>query len=213
MINYSIIGKRFGKLVVVELDHVNNGTYWRCKCDCGREKIIRRGQLTSGDTISCGCYWEEKHGTFGLKHGMSKSKLYAVWSGMVQRCTNPKASNYYRYGGRGITICDEWRTNSKAFFDWAIANGYSEGLTIERVDNSGSYCPENCRWVGRVTQQNNTRRNHFVTWNGVTHSIAEWSRLLGINHATLRYRVNHGNMKDFEQLPYSELITGKVCEV
>jgi hypothetical protein len=122
---------------------------------------------------------------------------------MIQRCTNPNAKNYERYGGRGIGVCDEWQTDFKSFYDWAIQHGYSKELTLDRKNNTRGYDAENCRWVNREIQQNNTRRNHYVTYSGETHSLAEWSRLLDINHETLRYRVINGNMKDFERYFYS----------
>lgn len=107
MIDYSIVGKRFGKLVVLDLDHVSkkhHGTWWRCRCDCGKEVVVYRGGLTSGDNISCGCYHKEHTHDFAKTHGMTGTPLYSTWSGMVQRCTNPHAQNFDRYGGRGITI-------------------------------------------------------------------------------------------------------------
>lgn len=202
MIDYSIIGKRFGRLVVLDLDHVsekNRNSWWKCRCDCGREVVVYRGSLTSGDSISCGCYHREHVRDFPKTHGMSSTPLYSTWSGMVQRCTNPNAKNYERYGGRGVTVCSEWENDFQNFRDWAVTHGYEQGLTIDRKDNDLGYSPDNCRWVDRITQQNNTRRNKLVTFNGETRSIAEWSRILGINHETLRYRVNRGNMNDFEQ--------------
>lgn len=198
---------------MAELDHMRgSGTWWKCKCDCGAEKVVYRGCLTSGDTISCGCYHREHNGEQSYKHGMAKTRLYRLWSGVVQRCMNPSADNYARYGGRGIKVCEEWRNDFRAFRDWSIANGYAEGLTIDRIDNEGNYEPSNCRWVNRTTQQNNTRRNHFFEYNGITHTVAEWSRILGVNHETLRYRIIRGNLKDFENLPYSQLITGETVE-
>lgn len=202
MIDYSIIGKRFGRLTVIDLDHVgekNHSTWWRCLCDCGNETVVYRGSLTSGDIVSCGCYRYEHRSEYGRTHGLSKHPLYIVWSGMIRRCTNPNAANYGRYGSRGIDVCEEWRENFEFFYNWAMMSGYKKGLTLDRIDNDLGYFPDNCRWVDRKTQQNNTRQNHFVTYGGETHSVAEWSRILGINHETLRYRVNNGNMRDFEE--------------
>lgn len=103
------------------MDHIdkNNNTYWLCRCDCGREKVVYRGGLTSGDTTSCGCYRKDHLHEYGKTHGLSNDKMYIKWSGIVQRCTNPKAANYERYGGRGIDICDDWRNNPEHFMDWA----------------------------------------------------------------------------------------------
>lgn len=203
-IDYSIIGKRFGRLVVEKLDYVDSRhyTHWVCKCDCGNIVSIRRNQLTSGDTISCGCYHKEHNGEQWFKHGLTNNPLYKVWAGIKARCLNPKAANFYRYGGRGITVCDEWKNDFKVFHDWAVSHGYRENLTIDRINNDGNYEPSNCRWVTNKTQQNNTRRNHIFTYKGVSHSIAEWSRILNVNHETLRYRIKVSNLKDFESLPY-----------
>lgn len=201
MIDYSIIGKRFGRLTVLSLDHISEkyrGSWWRCRCDCGNETVVYRGGLTSGDIISCGCYRKEHQSEYARTHGLTSHPLYSTWSGMIQRCTNPNAQNYERYGGRGVDVCEKWRTNFDSFYNWAMTHGYSEELTLDRQDNDLGYTPENCRWVDLCTQQNNTRRNHYVTYNDETRTIAEWSRLFGVNHETLRYRVDHGNMKDFE---------------
>lgn len=205
-IDYSIIGKRFGRLVVLKLDYVDNHhyTHWICKCDCGNIVSIRRNQLTSGDNISCGCYHKEHNHEFGFKHGLTNNPLYWVWTGIKNRCLNPKASNYERYGGRGISICDEWKNDFKSFYDWAMSHGYQNGLTIDRIDNNGNYEPSNCRWATRKEQQNNTRRNRIFTYEGVSHSIVEWSRILNVNYETLRYRIKVGNLKDFKSLPYME---------
>lgn len=206
-IDYSIIGKRFGRLTVKELDHIgkNRGTWWKCACDCGNETVVYRGSLTSGDIISCGCYRKEHIHEYGKTHGLTSSPLYSVWSGMIQRCANPNADNFERYGGRGITVCDDWRNHYESFHNWATESGYKKGLSLDRRDNEKGYFPENCQWADRYSQQNNTRRNHYVTWNGITHSIAEWSRILGVNHETLRYRINHGNMVDFERSKNEEV--------
>lgn len=202
MIDYSIIGKRFGRLVVMDLDHIcekRHSTWWRCRCDCGNETIVYRGSLTSGDTTSCGCLHKEGVKEYSKTHGLTSHPLYTVWCGMNQRCRNPNSQNFNRYGGRGIEVCEEWSNDFVAFYDWAMSSGYRPGLTLDRKNNNDSYNPWNCRWVDGYTQQNNTRRNHMVTYNGETHSIAQWSRILGVNHETLRYRVNHENMQDFKE--------------
>lgn len=200
MVDYSIVGKRFGRLTVVGLDHFGkyHGTWWKCRCDCGKEKVVYRGGLTSGDTTSCGCYHREHLSEYGKTHGLTRHPLYSIWSGMVQRCTNPNAENYYRYGGRGIDIFEPWKKDFETFYNWAINNGYSTALSLDRINNNGNYEPCNCRWVTQKEQSNNTRRNHKVTYNDETHTIAEWSEMLGVNHETLRYRVLHDNMSDFK---------------
>lgn len=201
-----LTGQKFGRLTVLRQapDKIKpsgaHSKMWECKCDCGNIKIISRSSLVSGDTVSCGCYHKEHAHDYGKKHGPTNTKLYTKWSGIVQRCTNPNAIHYDMYGGRGITICDEWRNDFYSFYSWSIENGYKDGLTIDRIDNNKGYYPENCRWTDLETQANNTRRNHYITYNNETKTLTQWARLLNVNVETLRYRVNHGNMKDFLEL-------------
>ena len=124
-------------------------------------------------------------------HGKQPSRLYRIWSNMKNRCTNPNADNYLFYGGRGIKVCDEWRDDFIPFRDWAIANGYTDKLTLDRIDNDGNYEPSNCRWETHLHQCNNTRRNHLLTFQGETHTISEWARIVGMRPDTLERRINH----------------------
>lgn len=157
-----LTGKRYGKLIVLERS--NDGKRiirWVCRCDCGNETIVQGGNLKNGHTQSCGCKISESN----TKHGQWGTKLYNVYHGMKQRCYNPKASNYRYYGGRGITICDEWQ-KYEPFHEWAMGNGYEEGLSIDRIDNDGNYEPSNCRWEEPTTQTINQRTRND---NGVGH--------------------------------------------
>ena len=122
-------------------------------------------------------------------HGMSKTPLYSKWIDMRKRCYNPKTKSYKDYGKRGITVCDEWRNNFEAFMEWSIANGYQEGLTIDRIDNSKGYSPDNCRFVNIHIQQNNKTNNVYVTHNGITKTIADWSKEFPIPYEILRHRI------------------------
>lgn len=130
----------------------------------------------------------------------NSTKLLGVWRTMKQRCFNPNNPKYKSYGGRGIKVCNEWST-FKSFEIWAKENGYQEGLSIDRIDNNKGYTPENCRWVNRITQQNNMRSNHFLEYSNERHTISEWSRLLKINRATLNNRIKKG--WDIEQALFS----------
>ena len=150
----------------------------------------------NGETISCGCYHSEHNHEYGFKHGMSNTRIYTIWSGMIQRCCNPNAKNYPRYGGRGITICEEWK-EFKNFYDWSKISGYTDNLTIERLDNNGNYCPENCTWITKQKQMRNTRRNHYIKYNDEELTLTEWARKFDMNVETLRYQVNHNNFKSF----------------
>ena len=121
--------------------------------------------------------------------GTIGSRLYMIWNTMKQRCYVKSSTSYKRYGAKGITVCDEWRYSFYAFRDWALANGYSDELTIDRIDSKGSYEPNNCRWATYKEQANNTSKNRKFTYNGETHTIPEWSDIVGINAMALRYRI------------------------
>jgi len=134
--------------------------------------------------------WGEKNPYY--KHGQCKTRLYNIWGNMIWRCENPKASIYYLYGGRGITVCEEWRKDFKTFWIWANNNGYSDELSLDRIDNDKGYSPDNCRWATQIEQSNNKRTNQRITINGETHTIAEWARIAGILKTTLRERIQRG---------------------
>jgi len=124
------------------------------------------------------------------KHGGKGTRLYRIWLNMKNRCHNPKTPPFKNYGARGITVCDEWKDDFQAFHDWAMANGYADHLTIDRIDNDGNYCPENCRWTTPLVQGNNSRHNHMITYEGETHPLREWAKILGFTYPTLSNRIN-----------------------
>lgn len=181
-----LTGCKFGLLTVVERAP-NDGrrTMWKCQCDCGNIVVVRAENLKSGNTKSCGCQARRNH----FKHGMSNTKLAGILNGMIQRCNNKNHQEYGIYGGRGITVCDDWVCDHKSFYEWAIANGYREGLSIDRIDSNGNYEPSNCRWADTITQANNTRKNVYIEHDGEIHTISEWSQIIGVNYHTLWRRV------------------------
>ena len=158
-----LTGLRFGRLTAVKhmgKDKSGKNTLWFCTCDCGGCTTTTTTKLRSGHTKSCGCLKLEcgKATRFPQKHGLRSTRLYRIWCGMKSRCHNPNAPKYHLYGGRGIKVCDEWFSNFLAFYDWANLNGYSDDLSIDRIDCDGNYEPCNCRWA-TITEQNRNRRS------------------------------------------------------
>lgn len=153
-----ISGKKFGRLTVLEYAFTNKSrkSMWKCKCECGNEIVVSGSHLVNGHTQSCGCLFVET--LPNKKHGMRKTRLYRIWLGMKSRCFIQSVPCFKHYGGRGITVCDEWKDNFQAFYDWAMSHGYSDDLSIDRIDVDGNYCPENCRWATWSEQRRNQRK-------------------------------------------------------
>ena len=133
-----------------------------------------------------------ENGRFEAKYSDEERVLYGVWCAMKERCSNPRNKSYKNYGGRGIKVCEDWKNNYLSFYKWAVENGYELGLTIDRKNNNGCYCPDNCRWVTSAQQNRNYSRNHFITYNGETKCIADWAKHFGINEATVLFRIKQG---------------------
>jgi hypothetical protein len=192
-------GKRFGRILCLRISHSNNGLYWECLCDCGNKSLVLGRSLRSGATKSCGCGSLEA-ARKNCKSGRDKKshhfpfgrKLKALYRNMISRCEDPTNKRWENYGGRGIKICREWRKNRRLFYKWAIENGCKPGLSIDRIDVNGDYEPENCRFGDNFIQQNNTTRNHFVTWQDKTLTIAQWARVFGVRNQALQHRFNRG---------------------
>ena len=189
-----LTNNKYGKLTVTSLNEEkssNKKAYWNCVCECTGTKVCRSDGLKNGTYTHCGCVKPSYY-----KHGMTNTRLFNIWGGMKDRCCNKKSRDFPKYGGRGIFICNEWLDDFMNFYNWAMANGYADDLTIDRIDNDGIYEPSNCRWVDVKTQQNNTSFNNKITLDGVTKSISEWSEISGVSRPTIRKRYNEGLSKE-----------------
>ncbi len=170
-----LTGDRFSRLVVLsqaESYIQPNGkkvVMWNVRCNCGKEFVVSGASLRSGNTQSCGCYNKQRTRETQTTHAQSRTRLYTIWQGMKQRCHNPNAINYSNYGGRGITVCDEWERSFENFYGWAMANGYDSSLSIDRIDNNKGYSSYNCRWVDMSIQEANRRllRRNTSGYRGV----------------------------------------------
>lgn len=190
-----ITGQRFGRLTA--LSYIGERK-WLFQCDCGNQKIIRAYDVKTGRTQSCGCYMLERIIETHTTHNMTNTRLYGIYSSMKQRCFDESQAEYHRYGGRGITICQEWLGESgfENFSKWAYANGYDENAergkcTIDRINNDGNYEPGNCRWI-TTQEQNKNKSAPQVEFCGEKHSLKEWSKITGLSIATIRGRMKLG---------------------
>ena len=194
-----IVGQRFFKLVVLEYIGGSNGDpSFLCKCDCGEKKVILLGSLMSGNTRSCGCW------RMGLN--TSNPRLRATWGNMKSRCNNPNDTRFKNYGGRGIRVCDEWNNSSESFGEWALSNGYSKELTIDRIDNNGNYSPENCKWATMLEQSRNKRNNTVTTINGITKILKDWANYWGLPPSVVSDRYRRGDRGDRLMRPVAKKI-------
>lgn len=194
-------GERFGRLTVVRDE---GSSHVVCKCDCGQDKITTRKYLRVGEVRSCGCLHHDKLMEMSVKHGDSGSRLYRIWKSMRTRATNRNHVQAKDYVLRGISVCPEWSDYS-AFKAWAMSNGYSDNLTIDRIDNDGPYSPQNCRWITQKEQCRNKRNTHVMTYKGITyHTIRDMCFALGLNYRRTQKRMKQG-------WPLEEAIELKSC--
>ncbi len=188
-----LVGKIFGRLTVLKYISKDKwgSSRWLCKCDCGKEKIIQGDHLRSKATQSCGCLKMERILQANTKHGHYKngkeSQIHKIWNGIIQRCTNPKNSSYKYYGGRGIIVCKEWLKFENFLED--MNEPPTKKHTLDRIDNDGNYCKENCRWATRQQQARNRRNNRLETFNGKTQYLMEWAKEYNILCDTLWTRL------------------------
>lgn len=184
-------GDRFSRLTIIkEVEKKSGMRQFHCKCDCGKEGIYRFTAMRVGKIKSCGCLRDEQNLTASLTHGRSKSSLYSSWHSMKQRCLNGNCRAYKHYGGRGIIIFEPW-LEFAAFMEWALVNGYAEGLTIEREDVNGNYHPSNCKWITQAEQTKNKRNNVIIEFDGIKLCVKDWARRIGISNSAMQKRLAH----------------------
>jgi len=186
-------GAKINYLTLIEPIKIHDGkrnrSHWKVKCVCGKIFNTRTDALKTRTRISCGC---KNPNTGPIKHGLTHHRIYKIYLGMKQRCYNKKNTKYPLYGGRGITICDEWLNDVTKFYEWSMANGYKDNLSIDRINNDMGYSPENCRWESKLTQSRNRRSSRMVEINGEKKTFSEWCLLYGINRKTATDRVRNG---------------------
>jgi hypothetical protein len=210
-----LTGKRFGKLTVISFDRekTKRKAYWICKCECGNIKSVRSDSLQENKVLSCGCIKKEQDRinlTANHSHKMSKTRIYREWQGMKTRCYNKNNKRYNNYGGRGITVCDEWMNNFDNFFKWSLDNNYSDDLTIDRKNNDGNYEPSNCRWVNNKIQCNNRNSNIVIEHNDEKLTLTELSEKKGLSIRMMHARYVRGDRgKRLLRDPYADRKTQK----
>ena len=188
-----LTGQVFNRLTVLSRaeNDKNNKPQWNCICECGKNTKVQSSSLTTGGTKSCGCLRIENTGKINnLTHGMSKASEYKIWQTMKRRCYS-ETNNAKNYRDRGITVCDRWLESFENFYE-DMGPRPTTKHSIDRIDNDGDYCPENCRWATTTEQLNNTRSNARMTLNGETKTRSEWSRVLGISLGTIESRKRYG---------------------
>lgn len=186
-----ITGNKYGRLIVIKEDgKKGKNVLWLCKCECGNYIHVIAYNLKNGHTKSCGCLAQEVKSKVHLSHNCSKTPLFRTWQHMLNRCRNKKINEYKNYGGRGISVCKEWQTSFESFRDWAISNGYSENLSIDRINVNGNYEPSNCRWTNAKIQANNKRNNRLLTYNNKTQTLSQWADEINISSQTIKKRID-----------------------
>lgn len=204
-----LTGQRFGRLTVIEQAGLNKSRSmkWKCICDCGNTVVAVGSGIKSGKTKSCGCLHRDRlieynksdskrsrtselNKVYKRTHGMRYTRIYKEWRSMINRCETKSWRDYHNYGGRGISVCNEWRESFNAFYEWAISNGYNDSLTLDRLNVNGNYEPSNCRWATNKEQANNKRNSRYLTFNGKTQTLQQWADELGIKSVTLHSRLD-----------------------
>lgn len=212
----NLIGKTFGHLTVLKIDHLKpryypNGslkghrTFFLCQCDCGKQKIVSRDYILQAKDLSCGCSAQYNMQRAKITHNLSHHRLYNIYHKIIARCYKPNNHSYKNYGERGILMDPSWRADFMNFYNWAINNGYADNLSLDRINVNGNYEPSNCRWATSKIQNNNKRSNFLVTIYNRTQTLKEWCDEKGLNYTTVITRISRGwTIEDAMTTPISQ---------
>lgn len=181
-------GRKYGRLTVIKEIQGKHGRRMLCKCDCGNKHESSLGHLRRGAIRSCGCLLSESSSKKGFKHGKCDTRLYNIFHNMKSRCANKSNPKFKNYGGRGIRICKDW-SDFMTFRKWALNNGYTKNLSLDRKNNDGNYNPDNCRWATNTQQARNRRSNVIIEFNGTKKHLTDWAKETGISYGTITWRI------------------------
>jgi hypothetical protein len=193
----NLVGQKFGRLTVLDRDisassGAGHHVKFICICDCGNKVSVSGTNLRRGISKSCGCLRGDSIKQRNVTHCLTGTRLHKIWIGMKERCYTTHFAAYQHYGGRGIKVCDEWKDDFQAFYDWAMSNEYDDTKSIDRIDSDGNYEPSNCRWVTYSIQNKNKRTSKLITFQGKTQNLVDWERETGIDHRTIDARLKYG---------------------
>lgn len=192
----SMIGEKYGNLTVerIATKRSKNGNILaECICDCGNRVTVYICDLKSSHTRSCGC--TRVSPTY--IHGMTGTRLHNIWKGMKSRCYNPNDTGYRFYGGKGVKICDEWLSDFMNFYNWSMNNGYTDELSIDRINPKGDYCPENCRWITMQEQQRNKNNTVYINYNNTEYTMRQLADYYGCNYSRIKYYYYNGDLNNY----------------
>lgn len=204
------LGTKYSHFTIVkDMGIKKGGRFVLALCDCGIEKQVRLADIKCGSSTNCGCIRRKKMSEINTSHGLSTDPLYSVWQGIKDRCYRKTNEKYDRYGGRGIVVCEEWKNDFKAFYDWAMEKGWRQGLEIDRENNDGIYSPVNCRVTTVIVNRRNTSSNRMLEYNGEKKCLSEWAEIIGISQDTLKDRV--GKLKWSVEKALSTPLNSHLC--
>lgn len=189
-------GQIFNRLTVLkEVEKRDGKRYFKCICECGNSGEYRLISMRAGKIKSCGCLRSEQNRTVAITHGKRNTRLYSIWHSMKQRCFNPNNLKYEFYGERGVSIYKKWVDSFELFYNWAIQNGYSNNLTLDRIEVNGNYEPSNCRFISMKEQSRNKRNNVFIEFNGEKLCVVDWAKKLQISNSAMQKRLKNWTLE------------------